>query len=87
MKTLRTVLDVAEELEMHTQDKLTKFKNKSNAEMECCEQRVKGDQWSDSQRITAPKFKYLKGFNIEMLFGYNRDDGTQCLDWYRGTVQ
>ena len=37
MKTLGTVSDLAEELETHTEDKLTEFKNKSNAEMDCCE--------------------------------------------------
>ena len=39
MKTLGTVSDLAEELETHTEDKLTEFKNKSNAEMDCCEER------------------------------------------------
>ena len=31
MKTFGTVSDLAEELETHTEDKLTEFKNKSNA--------------------------------------------------------
>ena len=31
MKTLGTVSDLAEELETHTEDKLTEFKNKANA--------------------------------------------------------
>ena len=56
-------------------------------EMECCEERVEGDQWSERQIITAPKFKYLKGFRIEMLFGYSGYDGTHWLGWYHGTVQ
>ena len=29
----------------------------------------------------------MKGFHIEMLFGYIEDDGTQFLNWYNGTVQ
>ena len=29
----------------------------------------------------------LIGFSVEILFAYNGDDGTQCLDWYQGTVQ
>ena len=33
------------------------------------------------------KVKDLKGFHIEMLFGYSVDDGTQYLGWYHGTVQ
>ena len=37
MKTLGTVSDLAEELETHTEDKFTEFKNKSNEEIECCE--------------------------------------------------
>ena len=36
MKTLGTVSDLAEELETHTEDNFPEFKNKSNAEMECC---------------------------------------------------
>ena len=36
MKTLGTVSDLAEELETHTEEKLTELKNKSHAEMECC---------------------------------------------------
>ena len=87
MKTLGTVSDLAEELETHTEEKLTEFKNKANAEMECCEEREEGDQWFERQRITAPKVKDLKGFRIDMLFGYSGDDGTQCLGWYHGTVQ
>ena len=39
MKTLRTASDVAEELGTHKEDKLNEFKNKSNAEMKCCEYR------------------------------------------------
>ena len=35
----------------------------------------------------APKVCHLKGFNIEMLFAYNGDDGTQCLGWYHGTIK
>ena len=76
MNTLGTVSDLAEELETHTEDKLTEFKNKVNAKMECCEERGEGDQWSNRHRITAPKVNDLKGFNIEMLFGYSGDDGT-----------
>ena len=78
---------MAEELEAHTEDKLTEFKNKSNTEMECCDERGEGDQWSDKQRITALKIKDLKELHIEMLFGYSGDDGTQFWGWYRGTVQ
>ena len=37
IKALGTVSDLAEELETHTENKFTEFKNKSNAEMECCE--------------------------------------------------
>ena len=37
MKTLGTVSDLVEELETHTEDKFTEFKNKSNEEIECCE--------------------------------------------------
>ena len=55
--------------------------------MDCCEERGEGDQWSERQRITAPKVKDLKGFHVEMLFGYSGDDGSQCLGWYHGTVQ
>ena len=69
-KTLGTVWDLAKELETHTEDKLTEFKNKSNAEMECCEERREGYQCSERQRIKAPKDKYLKGFQIDTLFGY-----------------
>ena len=87
MKTLGTVLDFSEELEMNTEEMLTEFKNKSNAEMECCEERREGYQCSERQRITTPKVKDLKGFHIEMLFGYSGDDGTQYLGWYHGTVQ
>ena len=72
---------------MHTEENLSEFKNKSNAEMECCEERGEGDQWSDRQRIMAQKVKDLKGFHIEMLFGYSVDNGTQYLGWYHGTVQ
>ena len=64
MKTLGTVSDLAEELETHTEDKLTEFKNKSNAEMECFEERGEGDQWSERKRIMAPKVKYLKRFRM-----------------------
>ena len=35
----------------------------------------------------APKVKDLKGFHIDMLFGYSGDDGTKCLGWYHGTLQ
>ena len=87
MKTLGTVSDLAEELETNTEDKLTEFKNKYNAEMECCEEIGEGNQWSERQRIPAPKVKDLKGFHIEMLLGYNGDDGTHFLGWYHGTVQ
>ena len=38
MKTLGTVSDLAEELETHTEDKLTEFKNKANVEMEYFEE-------------------------------------------------
>ena len=55
--------------------------------MECCEERVEGYQWSETQMITAQKVKELKGFHIEMLFGYSGDDGAQCVGWYHGTVQ
>ena len=55
--------------------------------MEFCEERVEGEQWSERQRITAPKVKDLKEFHIEMLFGYSGEDVTQCLGWYRGTVK
>ena len=72
---------------MHTEENLSEFKNKSNAEMECCEERGEGDHWSKRHRITAPKVKDLKEFHIEMLFGYSGDDGKQCLGWYHGTVQ
>ena len=34
MKTLVTVLDLAEELETHIEDKYNEFKNKANAAME-----------------------------------------------------
>ena len=66
---------------------MTEFKNKSNAEMKCCEERGGGDQLSERQRITAPKVKELKGFHIEVLFGSSGDNGTQCLGWYHGMVQ
>ena len=46
MKTLGTVSGLAEELETHTEDKFTEFKNKANAEMECFEERGEGDQCS-----------------------------------------
>ena len=39
MKTLGTVSYLAEELETHTEEKLTEFKNKANEEMGCCEER------------------------------------------------
>ena len=78
MKTLVTVSDLDDEPETNTEDKLTVLKNKSNAERECCEERRKGDQWSEMKRITAPKVKDLKWFHIEMLFGYSGDDGTKC---------
>ena len=39
MKTLGNVSDLAEELETHTEEKLTEFKNKANEEMGCCEER------------------------------------------------
>ena len=39
MKTLGTVSDLDEELETHTEEKLSEFKNKANAEMYCCEER------------------------------------------------
>ena len=55
--------------------------------MECFEERGEGNQWSERQRIMAPKVNYLKRFRIEILFGYSGDDGTQCLGWYHGTVQ
>ena len=87
MKTIGTVLDLAEELETRAEDNLTEFKNKSNAEMESCEERREGDQWSERQMITALKVKYMKGFLIDMLFGYSDYDGTQCLGCYSGMVQ
>ena len=87
MKTLGTVSDLAEELEAHTEDMFTEFKNKFNVEMECCEERGEVYQWSERQRITSPKVKDLKGFHIEMLFVYSGDYGTQCLGWYHGMVQ
>ena len=87
IKTLGTVSDLDEEMETHTEDKLIGFKNKSNAEMDCCEDRGEGDKCSDRHMITAPKVKYLKGLHIEMFFGYSVDDGIQCLGWYHGTVQ
>ena len=37
MKTIGTFSDLAEELDTHTEEKLAEFKNKANAEMECCE--------------------------------------------------
>ena len=46
MKTLGTVSDLAEELKTHKEDKLTDFKDKSNAEREFCEERGEVDQWS-----------------------------------------
>ena len=55
--------------------------------MECFEEIREGEQWSDRQRITAQKFKDLKGFHIEILFGYSGDDGTKFLGWYHGTVK
>ena len=55
--------------------------------MECCEERGEGYQWYERQRIMAPKVKDLKGFHIEMLFGYSGDDDKKCLVWYHGTVQ
>ena len=44
IKTLGTVSDLSEEVETHTEDKFTEFKNKANAEIECCEERGDGDQ-------------------------------------------
>ena len=78
-KTIETVSVLAEGLEMHIEDKLTEFRNKSNAEMECCENSGEGDQCSERQRITALKVKDFKGFHNKMFFGYSGEDGTQCL--------
>ena len=55
--------------------------------MECCQERREGDQWSERKRITTPKVNYLKGFHIEIFFGYSGYYVTQCLGWYHWTVQ
>ena len=44
--------------------------------MKCSEEKGEVYQCSERQSIIAPKVKGLKGFHIDMLFGYSADDGT-----------
>ena len=42
--------------------------------------------WSKLQQTTAPTLNETKGMVVEMVFEYSGEDGSTCLDWYRGTI-
>ena len=45
------------------------------------------DVWSGKQSILPPRLADMKGLEIEMCFNYPGEDGSQILDWYRGTIE
>ena len=47
-----------------------------------------GDKWSEYQPVIQPELDLsLVGFNLEMRFSYNDDDGMAYLNWARGEVK
>ncbi len=45
------------------------------------------DVWSELQQTIVPSVKEMKGMVVEVAFEYPGEDGSTCLDWYRGTVE
>ena len=87
LQSLGTISELALDQERLSDEKLIQFKQKANDEIDKREDTGLGDRWYESQMNLAPKVCHLKGFNIEMLFAYNGDDGTQCLGWYQGVIK
>ena len=87
MKVLGTVSELGEDMKKLWGDKLLELRKKGHYLRDQREDNGDGDQWYEKNKLLSPDISEWKDFEIEMLFAYHGDDGTQCLGWYQGTVQ
>jgi hypothetical protein len=68
-------------------DTLENLKKSAIEKRKILETEGKMDRWSAIQRHIIPELdESFIGFNIEMLFQYDNDDGTMYLNWCHGVV-
>ena len=69
-------------------DEMEEFKTSAHAEGDKLEQEGKTDRWSAKQSTIMPIVDdSFIGFNIEMLFQYDEQDGTSYVNWCHGIVE
>lgn len=87
LQSLGTVSQLALEKEQMSRDEEAKFKVDARAKLELRQEQGIMDMWSELQQTIAPSVKEMKGMVVEVAFEYPGEDGSACLDWYRGTVE
>ena len=82
-----TVSQLSLEKEQFSRDEHIQFKLDGQSELERRQENGQVDVWSEKQSTLPPKLADMKGLEIEMCFNYPGEDGSQILDWYRGTIE
>ena len=86
LQTVGTVSQLALTKEQASREEDEKFKVDAKAKLQLRQEQGVMDIWSELQQTIAPTVNEMKGMVVEAAFEYPGQDGSTCLDWYRGTI-
>ena len=86
LQKLGTVSNLAKKAEEQSDKDLEQMKVNVREELKRREDAGERDRLEECQCNVPPEWKKLNKFEMEMLFEYPGEDGSQCLGWYHGRV-